>query len=292
MPTFKADPFRIRVKHPDKTFGDLLSEIFALPADWNGSKSRWLIHKNSKIAIDKLQAGTPIIGAALRARLTDLEKRVGRAGIADLDVESDGGLGKHVAFLWDAKREQLWFQRDARALSINAFMDYVMILTDVAIDFRPVFHLDGVAKVMKMETIKSIEITLRDSIDGSSELEKSARVFELTELRRRYGHGARITVKITPPPRDYLGIEARRLARETAKLVESGAAEVKSAKVRGMLRKEDGDEEDSNLINLLKDRVQFSEEIPDEKFRQPEPLMKAIRKVWGLHHSEVPDGDE
>ncbi len=291
MPTFKADPFRIRVKHPNKTFSDLLSEIFDRPDTWGASRSRWVIHKGSKIIIDKLNVATPTVGAALRARLSDLEKRVGKAGIADLDVDGDGGLGKHVAFLWDAKRNQLWFQRD-RALTINAFMDYMMILTDVAIDFRAVFHLDSVAKVMKMETIKSVEIALRDSIDGSSELEGSARVFELTELRRRYGRGARITVKITPPPRDYLGIEARRLARETAKLVESGVAEVKSAKVRGMLRKEDGEEEDSNVINLLRDRVQFSEELPDEKIRQPEPLMKAIRKVWGMHNSEVPDDDK
>jgi hypothetical protein len=139
---------------------------------------------------------------------------------------------------------------------------------------------------MKMQTLKSFTVSLQESMENSPELEGVQHVAELMALRKKY-KAARLKVIFETGPRDVLGIEARRLARETAKLVELGQAEIKAAKVRGLVRVDDSEEEESQLIDLLKDRVLFAEELKDERIRQPGPLMAAIRRIWSQYRGEI-----
>lgn len=178
-----------------------------------------------------------------------------------------------------------WFQRD-RALSVATFLDYLMILSEIGLKRDPIFHPDAVRRVMKMEILKSFTVSLQESLENSPEMESATHVAELIALRKKY-KATRMKVIFETKPRDFLGIEARRLARETAKLVELGQAEIKAAKVRGLVRVDDTEEEESQLIDLLKDRVLFAVELKDERIRQPGPLMTAIRRVWSQYRDDI-----
>jgi hypothetical protein len=286
MGMFKADPYSIRVRSKSKTFAQILADVMIRPLDLDAKDSRWGIHLGHRVAIDNLKGTSPIVGTAFRARLSDLEKKAGRTGIEDPQLDEDDGFGKHVAFLWDPEKERLWFQRD-RALSVGTFLDYLMLLSEISLKRDPIFHPDAVQRVMKMKTLKSFTVSLQESMENSPEIENAKHVVELMALRKKY-KAARIKVIIETRPRDFLGIEARRLARETARLVELGQSEIKAAKVRGLVRvDDDSEEEESQLIDLLKDRVLFAEELKDERIRQPGPLMAAIRRVWSQYSDDI-----
>jgi hypothetical protein len=290
---FKADPYDVSALDDEGTevdFDRVLGRIEKLTLDGGGDPkaSRWGSYYTSRIVIDNLRTGSPMIGTVFMARNLDLPLVGGASGIAPPALTADQGIGKHVAFLWDKANEVFWFQRDRNAVGMTAFKDYVMARTGVSVAITPRLHPDALARLNKLKYVKRIDVTFTRRKDGRAQTrtERGSTVHEFLELRERLDAAA-IEVTIKPSRSTYLGQGSRAFLRETARLLHSGFEELTGAKILGVTEFNEDDEPDWQTVDLLRDKMHFAVELADSRFRDPNAIMAAIKRLWQENKDEA-----
>lgn len=288
-----VDPFEVQVAKNIDFTDDLLKPVFARKDDWEhraNGKGRWWeytdgtwlflqnLEEHTSKAAGKRPASTYWVGSACRARTDELPQQVTKHGVSPLSIAiEDGGVLAHVAFLWEPERKLLWLQRE-REVGRTALMAYLRSQSGVAAGAIPIFETDAPAQAMKMKDVKKIDVTY---IVGNQDA-KPKGFFKTLKQLEGYG-AATIEIKITPSRGNYLDAGAREVVKDIAGEVIGKTGTVQKAQIWGDLSKED----ENVLVDLLRERSDYSTEVDKDKTSDPERLMRAVRNVWIAHRDDI-----
>lgn len=289
----KVDPFAVQVAKEMDFTTNVLELIFAQRDDWENratskrgrwgeySDGTWLflqhLSKHSTRASGSSPATEYWLGSACRARTVDLPQQVTKDGVSPLDIDDDGGVIEHVAFLWEPKRKILWLQREA-SVGRTALAHYLRNQSGVTVGLVPIFKSDAPQQAKKMKEVKKIDVTY---LVGEAK-PKAKGFFKVVRELEEYG-AARIEIKITPARGAYLDPSAREAVSEIADEVIANTRTVTKAKVWGDLDKA----AENVLVDLLKARSEFSTKVDTSKSKDPQRLMKAVKNIWVTHRDDI-----
>lgn len=216
----------------------------------------------------------------MRVRKKDLGHIAGRSGTKPLidKLADDEGYSHHVAFLWDVKQEVLWFQRDRYVVGQEAFADYLRDRLDLPIAMKIILRSDAIERALKLETIKSFNFSFypHDASEPSGDLAK------FVEVAQQYGD-IRVDIRLASKRAQTLPVKIKNLVRGVAGVVKRGDTSVASAKVEGR----PAPDEDVSVVDLFKDRNEFSRNLSSERTRDPLRLIAAVRDIWSAQRDSI-----
>lgn len=285
--TFTADPFSVTVAKDKGTFGELLEAVFARPVlGFNDAGSRWGVTPSGYAIVDRLTSidAHTWVGTAFQSKMNDLQQKGTPAGPKALDLLINEGLGKHVAFLWDGKRETLWFQRDRQALAVGTFMDHLKDRSDISASHAHQLSVDADKRALAMKRIKWVSFSMHTQHGSGSRLKDAPLFREFFTMQKRYG-GAKIKITITPDRGTFLGGDTKELVKQAVEL--TGTDDVlKHAIIAGTIESS-AKEAELAILDLVQDKLRFWAVAEAKRFRDPEALMKLVTRVWKENRGDV-----
>lgn len=285
VPQVKADPFDVQLADGETFADDVLKPLAALPLAYvKGRPSRWQDLGDGWLVIDHLdQIGGKYPrweGAIQRVFNTEHPYHSGpNRKSQPLALGADEGLGEHVAFLYDEETNLLWLQRDRRVCGKILFGDYLRELVPVSFSLVIRLRTDALKRARKLHKVRSFSFAYltRDSNRPKGSIEQL--------LARFSGFGAaRIEIKLTPERGGTLNPSVKEVVQDVASEIEEESDVIGKATITGRM---DEDDERDTFIDMIRDRIPMSVNIPANRTRDARRLIAAVRDIWSANRNKV-----